>query len=137
MTHSAEATAVMALLGEFHTAFAAGDAARLAGHFTEDGQLYLLHSEAALGRDAIRERFGTGFDRFDTSAWAPDTQLTELRGDRAIAFSTYTERLLDRQSGARTLVRGRLVHWMARDLDGTWRIMLLMNSHAYPMEPIT
>jgi uncharacterized protein (TIGR02246 family) len=131
-----DAEAIPALLRRFHDAFAAGDADALAACFTEDGQMHLLHSEPALGRDAIRVRWRGGFERLDTSAWEPVTQLTEQRGDRAFAFSTYTERLLDRRSGERTLVRGRLVHWMARAADGAWRVTFLMNSHSHPMEPM-
>ena len=136
MTDEADEEAISAVLRGFHAAFAAGDADRLADHFTEEARMYLLHSEPATSRDAIRDRWRAGFERVDTSAWEPVTELTELRGDRAFAFSTYTERLLDRASGARTLVRGRLVHWFARGADGTWRIALLMNSHSHPMEPM-
>ena len=137
MTDPQDLEAIAALLRRFHDAFAAGDADALAECFTEDAQMHLLHSEPGLGRDAIRERWRGGFERVDTSDWTPVTQLTELAGDRAFAFSTYTERLLDRRSRERTLVRGRLVHWMAREADGGWRVTFLMNSHSHPMEPIT
>jgi uncharacterized protein (TIGR02246 family) len=131
-----DAEAIAALLRRFHEAFAAGDADALAACFAEGAQMHLLHSEPAMGRDAIRARWKAGFERVDTSDWTPITQLTEMRDDRAFAFSTYTERLLDRPSGERTLVRGRAVHWMAREADGAWRITFLMNSHSHPMEPI-
>jgi uncharacterized protein (TIGR02246 family) len=136
VTDAQDAEAIAALLRRFHDAFAAGDADALAECFTEDGQMHLLHSEPALGREAIRTRWRSGFERLDTSDWTPITDFTERRGDRAFAFGTYTERLLDRRSGARTLVRGRLVHWMARQTDGAWRVTFLMNSHSHPMEPI-
>lgn len=136
MTGGRDAEAIAALLRTFHAAFAAGDADAFANCFTEDAQMHLLHSEPAIGRAAIRERWRAAFARLDTSAWDPVTQLTELAGDRAFAFSTYTERLLDRGTGDRTLVRGRLVHWMARAEDATWRMAFLMNSHSHPMERI-
>jgi uncharacterized protein (TIGR02246 family) len=136
VTDQADAQAVAALLRGFHQAFAAGDADTLADCFTEDAEMYLLHREPGIGREAIRERWRRGFDRLDTSAWEPVTHLTEVRGDRAFAFGTFTERLLDRGSGERTLVRGRLVHWMARGADGSWGIAMLMHSHSHPAEPI-
>lgn len=136
MTGGTDAEAIAALLRTFHAAFAAGDADGFADCFTDDAQMHLLHSEPAIGREAIRERWRAGFARLDTSAWEPAARLTEQADDRAFAFSTCTERLVDRRTGERTLVRGRLVHWMARAEDGTWRVALLMNSHSHPMEPI-
>jgi uncharacterized protein (TIGR02246 family) len=137
VTRAQDDEAIAALLRRFHDAFAAGDADSLAACFTEDARMHLLHSEPALGREAVRERWRGGFERFDTSDWTPVTELVELHGDRAFAFSTYTERLLDRRTGERTLVRGRIVHWMALEGDGAWRVTFLMNSHSHPMEPIT
>ena len=136
MTVGQDSEAITALLRASHAAFAAGDADRFAAHFTDDARLYLLHSEPALGREAIRERWRAGFERYDTSAWEPTTELTELHDGHAVVFSTYTERLVERGTGQRTLVRGRLVHWLARGTGGTWRITFLMNSHSHPMEPI-
>ena len=110
---------------------------RLAECFTADGADAPPPQRArARLATAIRHRWRGGFERLDTSDWTPITDFTELRGDRAFAFSTYTERLLDRGSGERTLVRGRLVHWLAREADGAWRVTFLMNSHSHPMEPI-
>jgi uncharacterized protein (TIGR02246 family) len=137
VTEPTDTAAIAKLLRGWHDAFAAGDADGFAAHFTEDGQMHLLFSEPATGRDAIRARWKIGFERLDTSAWEPVTELIEVRGDRAFAFSTYIERLLDRHSGERTLIRGRLVHWMSRGTDGTWRVALLMNSHSQPSEPIS
>jgi uncharacterized protein (TIGR02246 family) len=124
------------LLDRSHAAFAAGDAVAFAACFTDDGQLFLLHREAAIGTDAIRDVWADAFARFDTSAWEPSGELLEVHGDRAYAFGTYTERLLSRADGSRKLVRGRLIHFLRRDADGDWRISLLMNSHSHPMEPI-
>jgi uncharacterized protein (TIGR02246 family) len=124
------------LLDRSHAAFAAGDADAFAACFTDDGQLFLLHREAATGRDAIRDVWTDGFSRFDTSAWEPRGELLEVHGDHAYAFGTYTERLLTRADGSRQLVRGRLIHFLRREPDGDWRIALLMNSHSHPTEPI-
>ena len=41
-----------------------------------------------------------------------------------------------REDGSRTLVRGRLIHFLRRDPDGRWGITLLMNSHSHAMEPM-
>lgn len=132
----AERDRVTEVLDRSHAAFAAGDAAAFAGCFTKDAQLHLLHREAAFGRETIRELWRDFFAHADTSAWEPRLELLDVRDDRAHAFSTYTERLLKREDGSRTLVRGRLVHFLGREPDGQWRITLLMNSHSHPMEPI-
>ena len=136
MTEDADRDRVSELLDRSHAAFAAGDADAFAACFAEDARLFLLHNEAAEGRDAIREKWRSGFDRFDTSAWEPHLEILDVNDDRAHAFSTYTERLLNREDGSRTLVRGRLVHFLRRGADGEWEITLLMNSHSHPTEPI-
>jgi uncharacterized protein (TIGR02246 family) len=127
---------VVALLDRSHAAFAAGNADAFAACFAEDARLFLLHNEAVEGRDAIREKWRSGFARLDTSAWEPRLALLEVHGDHAYAFGTYTERLLKREDGSRTLVRGRLVHFLQRGAGGEWQITMLMNSHSHPMEPI-
>jgi ketosteroid isomerase-like protein len=127
---------VIELLDRSHAAFAAGDADAFAACFAEDARLFLLHNEAAEGRDAIREKWRLGFVRLDTSAWEPRLEMLDLGGGHAHAFTVYTERLLNREDGSRTLVRGRLVHFLRRGADGEWEITMLMNSHSHPMEPI-
>ena len=117
-------------------AFAAGDAERWAACFEEDGRAFLLHREAIEGRTAIHEFWEPIFARLDTSDWNPATDLLEVHGDHADAFRTYMERLLNREDGSRTLVRGRLVYFLRRNGAEAWRIRLIMNSHSHPMEPI-
>ena len=136
VTAAVERDLVTEVLDRSHAAFAAGDADAFAACFADDAHLYLLHNEAVTGRDAIRETWRSAFARLDTSAWEPELDLLEVHGDRGYAFSTYTERLLNREDGSRALVRGRLVHFLRREADGAWRISLLMNSHSHPMEPI-
>ena len=129
--------AVSDLMNEADAAFAAGDADRWAACFEEGGHPFLLHREPLEGRAAIRDFWEPFFARLDTSDWKPATDVLEVHGDHAYAFGTYTERLLNREDGSRTLVRGRLVYFLRRDAAGAWRIRLLMNSHSHPMEPIT
>lgn len=136
MSDAVARQAIIDLITEVDAAFAAGDADRYAGWFTDDGAFLVLHREPALGPDAIRARLTESFARFDTSAWSPSVELVETDGDLGYAFTTYTEHLLERRTGARTLVRGRLAWLLRREPDGRWRIRLLMNSHSHPMEPI-
>ena len=136
MTERSEHDLVSGLLDRADLAFAAGDADAWAACFAEDARVFLLHREAMEGRDAIRDRWREFFARLDTSSWEPRRELIEVHGDAARAFGTYTERVLNREDGSRTLVRGRLVHFLRRGGDGSWGITLLMNSHSHPMEPI-
>lgn len=136
MTAPSERDRVTELLDRSHAAFAGGDADAFADCFADDAQLCLLHRQAVTGRDAIRDVWRDTFARLDLSAWEPRSELLEVHGDRAHAFSTYTERPVKREDGSRTLVRGRLVHFLRRDADGEWQITLLMNSHSHPIEPI-
>jgi uncharacterized protein (TIGR02246 family) len=137
MTAAGARDEVIGLLEESDAAFAAGDADAWAASFADDARVFLLHRDAMVGREAIRESWRGFFSRHDTSAWEPLTDLVEVHEPQAYAFRTYTERLLNREDGSRTLVRGRLVYFLGSDDgDGTWRIRLLMNSHSHPMEPI-
>ena len=137
MTSSPAEQAVSAVIEAFHAGFAAGDADRCADLFTADGRLYLLYRDALEDRESIRVYFRESFERLDTSAWEPRTELLDVHADGAAAFITYTERLRDRRDGSRQLVRGRLVLLLAGPSDGEgWRIRLLMNSHSHRMEPI-
>jgi len=126
---------VAELLRESDAAFAAGDADAWADCFSEDGRMLLLHRDPLDGPTAIREAWRGFFTQHDTSAWEPATDIVDVHGNDAYVFRTYTERLLSRADGARTLVRGRLVYFLRNDGAG-WRIRLLMNSHSQPMEPI-
>ena len=136
MTLRTESDPISALLAEADAAFAAGDADRFSGLFTDDARLLLLHREEIRGRDAILAHWRTFMPRFDTSAWEPRLVVAEEHGDRAYVHTTYTERLVTRASGERTLVRGRLVYFLRHEPRHGWRISLLMNSHSHPMEPI-
>lgn len=134
MSDAAAQQAIIGLIAEADAAFAAGDADRYADLFTDDGAFLVLHREPALGPEAIRARLTESFARFDTSAWSPSVEFAEANGDLGHAFTTYTEHLLERRTGARTLVRGRLAWFLRRGPDGRWRIRLVMNSHSRPME---
>lgn len=127
---------IVELIRETNAAFTAGDASRWAACFADDGRNLLLNREALVGRAAILEFWEAAFARVDTSAWDPRIDTVEQHGDHAWAFTTYTERLRNREDGSRTLVRGRLVYILRRDDATGWRIRLLMNSHSHPMEPI-
>jgi ketosteroid isomerase-like protein len=126
---------VAGLLLESDVAFAAGDADAWSACFAEDGRIFLLHRNALEGRAAIRDAWLGFFARNDTSAWEPLTDLVDVHGADAYVFRTYTERLVSREDGSRTLVRGRLVYFLRREPGAGWRIRLLMNSHSHPMEP--
>jgi uncharacterized protein (TIGR02246 family) len=127
---------VAALITRADGAFAAGDAERYGALFADDARLMLLHREAVEGQAAIVETWRDTFTRLDTSDWQARTELLEIHGDRAYAFATYTERLVKRADRTRLLVRGRLVYWLRREPGGDWQIVLLMNSHSHPVEPI-
>ena len=134
---AADESAVRELIAAADAAFAAGDADRWADLFAPDGRNLPLHREELAGREVIRQHWRGSFPRFDTSAWEPTVDTIEIHGDDAYAYTTYTERLLERATGQRTLVRGRLIWFLRRLPDEGWRIRLLMNSHSHPMEPIT
>lgn len=128
---------MLAALDAFDQAFAAGDANRLAEQFAEDAELLLLPSEPTVGRAAIRNRWARFFADWDTSQWRTERRIVDVHGDRAYTLADYTETLVHwaRESPAQ-LVVGRLVRFLRRDADDTWRVTLVLNSHARPMEEL-
>lgn len=137
MNRADSADEVRAALGAMDVAFAAGDGDAFGGLFADDGRLFLLYRDEIVGRTAITAFWRESFERFDTSAWRTDHRHVEVHGQQAYAFSTYTETLVPRQAGPSQLVVGRLVSfWRQTPSDG-WRIALLMNSHARPIEEVT
>ncbi|MCV0404023.1 MAG: nuclear transport factor 2 family protein [Chloroflexi bacterium] len=135
-----EATArqgVLDLVAEADAAFAAGDADRYAELFAEDGRVMLQHRpEPIQGRRAITEFWQAFFAAFDTSDWHQQVELLQLAEDFATLVTTYRERLRDRATGDRELIRGRIVYWLRQGTRGRWRISLIVNSQSHLPEPI-
>jgi uncharacterized protein (TIGR02246 family) len=126
----------LAVLAEFDRCFASGDAGALSEIFTMDGRLLLLHREAIEGRSAIMSHWTRLFSEYDPGAWRTESQTVEVHGDRAYALSSYSETLVNRSGGASLMVWGRLVFFMRRDPDNTWRMATVMNSHVRPVEQV-
>jgi uncharacterized protein (TIGR02246 family) len=130
-------TEVQVTLAAFDQGFAAGDADLLAEQFAEDAELLLLHSEPIVGRTAIRDLWARFFADWDTSAWRTAPRIVEVHGPRAYTVSDYTETLVHRaRERPARLVVGRLVRFLRQGADGTWRVTLVLNSHARPMEEL-
>jgi uncharacterized protein (TIGR02246 family) len=123
-------------LARWDASFAAGEAEQLAEMFAEDAQLLLLYTQPIMGRSAIRQRWAAFFARYDTSAWDVSYDVVTGRDDLAVSLGIYTETLLERATGQRTIMRGRVVYIWRRDQDGAWHITRALNSHSRPPEPL-
>lgn len=129
---------VLGVLRAMDAAFSGGDGEAFGDLFTDDGRLLLLYRDPVIGRPAIKAVWRDFFERYDTSAWRTDHGLVEVHDQHAYAFSTYTETLVPRRGGGSSqLVVGRLVFFLRHAGSDGWRIRLLMNSHARPMENVT
>lgn len=135
--HAERARDVLDVLAAMDAAFAGGDAKAFGDLFTDDGRLFLLYRDPIIGRSAVSSFWSDFFERYDTSAWRTDHGLVEVHGEHAYAFSTYTETLVPRRGGPSQLVVGRLVFFLRHVVPEGWRITLLMNSHARPVETLT
>jgi len=127
---------VGAALAEFDRRFASGDADGLTELFTVDGQLFLLHRDAMVGRPAIRGHWAQFFAEYDASSWRTERQIVDVHGDHAYTLSIYSERLVPRAGGPKRDVRGRLILFMRREASGSWQVTLAMNSHIRPVEEV-
>ena len=126
--------AVHVALEEFDRTFASGDAAAFAELFAIDARLLLLHREPLEGRPAILEHWKRLFAEYDPAAWRAEHDVVEIHDDRAYVLSLYSETLVHRRGGPSLDVLGRLVLFLRRDPDRTWRVALAMNSHTRPVE---
>jgi uncharacterized protein (TIGR02246 family) len=125
---------VQAALDQFDRTFASGDAAALAELFAVDARLLLLHREPLEGRPAILEHWTRLFAEYDPASWRAEHDIVEIHDDRAYALSLYSETLVDRRGGPSLDVLGRLILFLRRDPDHSWRVTLAMNSHTRPVE---
>jgi uncharacterized protein (TIGR02246 family) len=101
---------------QFMTAIAAGDAARVAAAYTEDGQLLPAHSDAVVGRPAI-EKFWAGAIASGVKNVRLTTLETDGHGDMAHEVGRYT--LLG--NDAQVLDNGKYVVIWKREQD-RWRL---------------
>ena len=129
-------TEVHAALDDFDRAFASGDADALAELFAVDASLLLLYGDAIEGREAIRGQWTRLFAAYDPGEWRAERRIVDVHGDRAYALSVYSERLVHRENGSARIVHGRLIHFLRRDPDGTWRVSVAMNSHTRPVQDL-
>ena len=87
------------------------------------------------GREAIRASFGQVFDQFDTSAYQPQYEIIDVRGNRAYVLVSFDEVLRPRDGQPGIRIRGRAVHFWRRERDGAWRILRLLTARSAPEEP--
>jgi len=100
-----------------------GNAAALAGMYTEDAVLMTLEGDV-VGREAIRQHFERLFATRTDSIFATntETETLDVAADRAYEAGTLTFTVGPRGPGPGTPRKVRYVTWWQRMPDGQWLI---------------
>ena len=113
---SADESAIRALIGEWDTAWAANDHARVLTLLTED---YVeAVANAVVGKEAALQSY-QGFTQRYTATTSTVRRL-EGRGDLAYAWTEFNARYT-REDGERRLQSGNVLWVLKKDQDGQWR----------------
>ena len=100
-------------------AFNAGDASRIAAHFSEDGLLMAPDSETLVGRDAVEAYYQSIFDEFETGL---DSYYEEVRvsGNLAYGRGIADVQLVHKTTGDTTYSRSKYLNILQKTETGGW-----------------
>lgn len=103
----------------FVAGFEANDADAVAACYAEDAIMWFPGGPMAKGRAAIRDGFAHFLGGFEVRDVAMTTIGHEVLGDTGIAWGTYAIRLVNRETGAEVVQRGRYTD-VQKKIDGRW-----------------
>ncbi len=100
-------------------AFNAGDASRIAAHFSEDGLLMAPDSETLVGRDAVEAYYQSIFDEFETGL---DSYYEEVRvsGNLAYGRGIADVQLVHKTTGDTTYSSSKYLNILQKTETGEW-----------------
>lgn len=107
---------IVARVNAFTTAFNAGDAAAVAGFYTETGALFPPQAGNVVGRAAIAAHFGAAFQAGVTGL---EVNILEIRQHGPEAAVEIGETFIQ-FNGQR--IHGRYLHVWSRQGDGPWQL---------------
>lgn len=100
-------------------AFNAGDASRIAEHFSDDGLLMAPDSETLTGQSAVEGYYQAIFDEYETSL---DSYYEEVQvsGDLAYGRGIADVRLVQKTTGDTTYSRSKYLNILQKTETGEW-----------------
>ncbi|MBN1363185.1 MAG: SgcJ/EcaC family oxidoreductase [Syntrophaceae bacterium] len=118
-----DSEAIKRLVGpEWEAAWAAGDAAAVAGFYTKDAVILPQNQIPIVGKSAIRSSYEAFFKKYTITGGSTVVEV-EVSGDWAFMRGTYVTRVTDRKgSGPTEEDRGQWLWIVKRLSDGSWKI---------------
>jgi len=100
-------------------AFNAGDAARIAAHFSKDGLLMAPDSETLVGRVAVEAYYQSIFDEFETGL---DSYYEEVQVSGGLAYGRGIAdvQLIHKSTGDTTYSRSKYLNILQKTDAGEW-----------------
>jgi uncharacterized protein (TIGR02246 family) len=101
-------------------AFNEGDAATIAGYFTEDGALMAPGEEVATGTEAVEAYYSKIFEAYHTEldSWYEEI---EVSGDLGFGRGEARVTLVDKSTGDTTHASSKYLNIVKRQEDGSWK----------------
>jgi len=134
--HDADVQAIKDTERQWNQDFAAKDAAKLAGHYTDDAVLMIPGMDAMVGKDAIQK---------DVQEMVKDPALSisfqsskvdvASSGDLAYTRGTYTMTMTDPKTKKPVTDHGSYVTDYRKQPDGSWKAVADIVTSEVPMEP--
>ncbi len=107
---------------EWSAAFQAGDAARIAGLYTEDGAQVQPAGEWSRGREAITTSMKKQLDTLNVTAREDITEEVIAAGDYIVEIGRYSFTATSKNGNRPVSGAGRYVVVWRKDADGQWRL---------------
>jgi len=114
--------AIQAREKEWSAAFLAGNAAGIAGLYTEDGAQVQASGDAFRGRDGITKAMQSQFDTLAVTAREDITEEVFAGGDYAVEVGRYSYQGTSKVGNKPRSGAGRYMVLWRKDADGVWRL---------------
>lgn len=113
-------TAIAAMSDARAKAFADGDAAGIARHFTEDAWLMAPDTPARQGRAGVQAYYQAIFDEYETELTSGYDEV-EVSGDLAYGRGSATVTLVPKAGGEPQTSTAKYINILRRQSDGIWK----------------
>ncbi len=135
-SREADVEAIDQLRQEYSIAYNAGDAAALAGLYTDDAVLLPPNDATLTGKEAIQSMYEVTFDQF-TGEHSTTSQEIEVAGDWAFGQGTFRLKLAPKDGSEPVEEEGKYIVICQRQPDGSWKIARLIWNNDPPLGTVS
>jgi uncharacterized protein (TIGR02246 family) len=115
-----DVSSITAMSNDRANAFNKGDAAAIAGHFTDDGILMAPDFPVSQGRAGVEDYYGKIFSAYETSLESYYEEV-EVSGNLAYGRGEAKVRLIDKSNGDTTYSSSKYLNILKKQTDGSWK----------------